>query len=164
MLRNRHLFDVFHDLDDTFRTFFNETPVVSVRRLAPAENTPGAIWFRPAVEAYARDGSLVVKAELPGVSPESMEVIVDGRTLTIRGEKKDERSSQEGRTYIREVVSGRFERSFTLPEDVAQSDIKASHANGVLELTIPLKAAAEPRRIAVQSGDGAAAKVSKTAA
>lgn len=171
MLRDsHHLFDLFHEFDDAFRTFFNEPPVLSVRRLGPAgsaalqPSTGGEAWFQPAVEAFTRDGSLVVKAELPGVSPEEIEVIADGRTLTIRGEKKDQRETQEGRTFIREVRSGRFERSFTLPEDVAQSDIKANHTNGVLELTVPMKKAVEPKRIAIQSGERGAAKSGRNAA
>lgn len=162
LIRHNHdLFDLFHEFDGAFRTYFNEPPVLNTtRRLIPAGHQmqrqraeSGEGWFRPAVEAFTKDGNLVVRAELPGVHPENIEVIADGRTLTIRGEKKDERTAGDETTHIREFVSGRFERSFTLPEDFVQNDIKANHVNGVLELTVPLKKAAEPKRIAVQTSD-----------
>jgi len=162
LIRHNHdLFDLFHEFDGAFRTYFNEPPVLNAtRRMIPAGNQmpqrrdeSGEGWFRPAVEAFTKDGNLVVRAELPGVTPENIEVIADGRTLTIRGEKKDERTTGDETTHIREFVSGRFERSFTLPEDVVQNDIKANHVNGVLELTVPLKKAAEPKRIPIQTSD-----------
>lgn len=165
MLRDsHHLFDLLNDFDDAFRSFFNE-PGFSQPRFLGTGLIPSGVnapqrysasregWFRPSVEAFTRDGNLVVRAELPGVNSENIEVIAEGRTLTIRGEKKAEHTTEEGRAHIREVMNGRFERTLTLPEDVSQSDIRANHNNGVLELTIPLRQAVEPKRIPIQSSD-----------
>lgn len=150
----RHdLIDLFTEFDDAFRDFFAD-PWVGRRLLsapgpAKVRSDVPAPSFKPAMEAIAREGSLMLRAELPGVDPADVEVTLTGNTLVIRGEKKRDETRQEGNVVLREIARGSFERSFTLPEGAVNGDITANHLNGVLEVTIPLKNLPEVKRIPV---------------
>lgn len=111
------------------------------------------VSFYPAVECFTRDKELVLRAELPGVDPKDVEVDVAGDQLTIRGEKKHSRQMEEGSVWFREVAHGRFERTFTLPEGVKADQIKASHSNGVLEVTIPAESVRATRQVPIEAAE-----------
>ena len=118
--------------------------------------------WAPAVDVLQRDGDLVVRAELPGVSPEDVDITLQNRVLTISGQRREEQEEQRGGYYVRERRSGSFSRSMTLPEGVDEDSIRARYENGVLEVTIAGAAAVrEPRRIQVEgaTGPGAATGV-----
>ncbi len=118
--------------------------------------------WAPAVDVLQRDGDLVVRAELPGVSPEDVDITLQNRVLTISGQHREEQEEQRGGYYVRERRRGSFSRSMTLPEGVDEDSIRARYENGVLEVTIAGAAAArEPRRIQVEgaTGPGAATNV-----
>ncbi len=118
--------------------------------------------WAPAVDVLQRDGDLVVRAELPGVSPEDVDITLHNRVLTISGQRREEQEEQRGGYYVRERRSGSFSRSMTLPEGVDEDSIRARYENGVLEVTIAGAAAVrEPRRIQVEgaTGPGAATGV-----
>src|SRR5829696_5732855 len=118
--------------------------------------------WAPAVDVLQRDGDLVVRAELPGVSPEDVDIMLQNRVLTISGQRREEQEEQRGGYYVRERRSGSFSRSMTLPEGVDEDSIRARYENGVLEVTIAGAAAVrEPRRIQVEgaTGPGAATDV-----
>jgi len=85
------------------------------------------------------------------VKPADIEITADKGVLTLRGTRNFEQKSAEGKYSRVERVSGKFTRSFTLPENVQADAIKASFKDGVLELTIPKVAKVEPRRIEVQA-------------
>ena len=107
--------------------------------------------WAPAVDVLQRDGDLVVRAELPGVSPEDVDITLQNRVLTISGQRREEQEEQRGGYYVRERRSGSFSRSMTLPEGVDEDSIRARYENGVLEVTIAGAAAVrEPRRIQVE--------------
>jgi HSP20 family protein len=110
-----------------------------------------ASWT-PAVDIHEEGGRFVVRADLPGVKPADINVTAEKGVLTLRGERsfqaKDEKS-EAGRYSRVERVSGKFVRTFTLPENVAADQITAQFKDGVLELVIPKVAKAEPRRIEV---------------
>src|SRR5918997_3728942 len=109
--------------------------------------------WAPAVDVLQRDGDLVVRAELPGVSPEDVDITLHNRVLTISGQRREEQEEQRGGYYVRERRSGSFSRSMTLPEGVDEDSIRARYENGVLEVTIAGAAAVrEPRRIQVEAG------------
>jgi HSP20 family protein len=111
----------------------------------------------PAVESFDREGDIVLRMELPGVSKDQLEIRMEGDLLTIRGEKKDERSSEEGTTvYFRELSYGSFERSFRLPEDLKRDAVQASFRDGVLELTLPVRKP-ESRKITIEGDERKAA-------
>jgi HSP20 family protein len=86
--------------------------------------------------------------DVPGVDPKDIEVSLTGNTLTITGDRKAESEGAEG--GYRETFYGRFERTVTVPAGIDADRIQARYANGVLELTLPLPAALQPRKVPVQ--------------
>lgn len=91
----------------------------------------------PAVDIYEEDDDLVVKAELPGISKEDIEVKVTDDYITISGEKKREEKVEKKDYYRYERSYGSFSRTFRLPVDVQTEKAKAKFENGVLEIRIP---------------------------
>ncbi len=112
--------------------------------------TRDATWS-PAVDIHEEAERFVVHADLPGVKPADIEITTDKGVLSLRGTRQFEQRNDEGRYSRVERVTGKFVRSFTLPENVQADAIKASFKDGVLELTIPKIAKPEPRRIEVQA-------------
>jgi HSP20 family protein len=112
------------------------------------EQARASTWV-PAVDVREEDSRFVVRADLPGVKPEQIEVTADKGLLTLRGERAVEETTDTARFQRVERLAGKFERRFQLPEDVRQDAIEARYSNGVLELSIPKHAKAEPRRITV---------------
>jgi HSP20 family protein len=92
---------------------------------------------------------LKVKAQLPGVKPEDVEISVHGNVLTIKGQTQEEETSEGQNWHRREIRSGSFMRSFTLPSDVDADKARADFEDGLLKLTLPKSEAAKPRRIAI---------------
>ena len=109
-----------------------------------------ATWS-PAVDVHEEEQRFVLRADLPGVKPADIEVTADKGVLTLRGERQIEQRDVDGHYSRVERVSGKFVRTFTLPENVQTDAIKAQFKDGVLELTIPKIAKPEPRRIEVQA-------------
>jgi HSP20 family protein len=107
-------------------------------------------WI-PSVDVHEEAERYVVRADLPGVAKDDIEITADAGVLTIKGERKSEKQQSEGSYQRVERVAGSFVRRFTLP-DAAQTDaIKATHVNGVLELSIPKQPKPEVRRIKVEA-------------
>jgi len=115
----------------------------------PANNRPWA----PAVDIYETENELVLKADLPDVELQDIDVRVENQTLTIAGERKFEAPQQNGgdnKGYHRiERSYGRFVRSFGVPQTFDTEKIAAAFKNGVLTVTLPKKDAAKPRQIKV---------------
>jgi HSP20 family protein len=109
-----------------------------------------ASWT-PAVDIHEEAKQFVVRADLPGVSPKDIEITADKGVLSLRGSRHFEQKSDDGHYSRIERVSGKFVRTFSLPENVQTEAIKAQFKDGVLELTIPKVAKPEPRRIEVQA-------------
>jgi HSP20 family protein len=89
----------------------------------------------PAIESFVRGDQLVVRADLPGIDPKLVELVVEGDRLTIKGERKTEHEENGAEHLYREVGYGRFERSIMLPSDVDADSVKATYNDGVLEIT-----------------------------
>jgi HSP20 family protein len=107
-------------------------------------------WI-PQVDVREEAERFVVTADLPGVDGKDIEVTAEKGVLTVRGERRAEKKTEnDGFTRI-ERASGTFLRRFTLPETADAEAIKATHVNGVLELSIPKRPQAQPRRISVQA-------------
>ncbi len=104
----------------------------------------------PPVDLFETEEGYLLTAELPGVAPESVDVSIEGSTVTLSGERKIEYAAgDETAVYRRERQSGTFRRSFELPKEIDSDRAKATHKNGVLELLLPKSAESQPRRIAV---------------
>jgi HSP20 family protein len=91
----------------------------------------------PLIDVYEEKDDLVVKAEMPGLDKNDIDVSVTGRTLTIRGEKKKEEETRGKEYYRCERSFGAFSRSIDLPSEVKTDNVKASFRNGVLEVRLP---------------------------
>jgi HSP20 family protein len=113
--------------------------------------------FAPAIEILDRPGELVVRADLPGVTPEDVRAEIRNGCLFLEGERRSEREEQtEGGFYRSERSYGRFRRTIPLPDDVRDENITATFAQGVLEIRIPrAERQQQSRRIAIQRGESA---------
>ncbi len=105
----------------------------------------------PRVDVYETNSEVVVKATVPGVKPEDLDITVTGNVLTIKGEIKEE-DVEEGANFIRrERVFGSFRRDLTLPVEVDVEKAEATFENGILTLRLPKVEAAKPKRLTVKS-------------
>ena len=89
-----------------------------------------------------------VSLALPGISPDKVDLDIAGRTLRVRGERS---ANDKAQPVISEITYGRFEREFTLPEEIDAQRVEATYRHGMLELVLPLAEGAKPHRIAVKS-------------
>ena len=108
-------------------------------------------WL-PAVDIQEQPDSFLLKADLPGVDPENIEVTMEDGILTIQGNRESEKHDESDNFSRYERVKGRFLRRFTLPDTANGEAIEATTRHGVLEVTIPKQARLQPRKIAVKNG------------
>ena len=139
----------FGSLQDQINRIFNE----SFER----SSDEGLTTWAPAVDIYETEHELVVKADLPDVKPEDLDIRVENNILTIHGERKFEKKVSEDKYLRVERAYGSFTRSFSLSNSVKAEDIKADYKDGVLTLTIPKREEAKPKQIKVQVGGAQAA-------
>jgi len=115
-----------------------------------ADMTHRGNWMPP-VDVYETDAhDIVIKAELPDMAREDIEVTVENNTLTLRGEKKFSEEVKEDRYRRIERSYGQFTRSFTLPNTVDAAKVSAEYKNGVLTVKLPFREEAKPRTINVE--------------
>jgi len=118
---------------------------------------PWGSWLTPftretlALDMYETDDEIVVKASLPGVKPEDVDVTISGNVLTIKGETKAEEKVEKANYIRQERRYGAFSRSVTLPTDVDVDKATAEFENGVLTLTLPKAEAVKPKVIKVKT-------------
>ena len=111
----------------------------------------GSTWSSPAIDMYQTDNDVVVKADLPGIKADEVQINVNGDILTIRGETKQEDEKKEKSWHIREHRRGAFERSMRLPGGVIADKANADFDNGVLTITLPKSEEVKPRTISVKT-------------
>ena len=127
-------------LDDLMRGFF----------VRPMDYKPAAA-AQLRVDVTEDDKSYSVRAEIPGVKKEDINVAVDGNQVEISAEVKNEKAIKDGEKLLRsERYYGRVYRAFALDQDVDETATQARYADGILELRLPKKASAAARRIAIQ--------------
>jgi HSP20 family protein len=110
-----------------------------------------AVGWVPGVEIYEKADKFIVRAELPGMKKEEIDVSVVGDTLTISGERKAETEVKDEDYYRCELCYGKFSRSVGLPTAVNATKVDASYENGILEITLPKVEAVKPKRITVKT-------------
>jgi HSP20 family protein len=137
-------FDPFNELlDDLFKGFLVR-PFSYEGRVA--ETLP-----RMKVEVAEKNGAYLVSAELPGVKKEDIHVSIDGAQVTLEAEvKREKEANKEERVLHTERLYGKVSRSLTLPQEVDEAKAEAKFRDGVLELTLPKKAAAQRKQISIQ--------------
>ncbi len=105
----------------------------------------------PAIDMYQTDDNVVVKAALPGLNPEDVDITVTGETLTLRGEFKQETEQKDINYHVREQRSGSFQRAIMLPTDVQANKAKADFDNGILTITMPIAEEVKPKSITIKA-------------
>jgi HSP20 family protein len=136
-------FDPFNELvDDLFKGFL-------VRPVS--YNGNGEALPRMKVDVAERNGAYTVAAELPGVRKEDIQVSIDGAEVTLSAEvKREQEAGKDERVLHTERTYGKVTRSFTLPQEVDEAKAEAKFRDGILELTLPKKAAAARKQISIQ--------------
>ena len=140
--------DPFSDLRGTMDRLFDEGFSRPWRLVTP--NTEYDTSFP--VEVSQSEDSIDVKASLPGIKPEEVDITVANDVLTIKAEHKEEATDEKRDYYRREIRYGSFQRSMSLPVSVDADKAKASYENGILHLTLPKADAVRPKQIKVGSG------------
>ena len=119
-----------------------------------AEDVTNRGTWQPAVDIYESDAKeIVLKAELPGLKREDIDVTVENNTLTIRGERRRDEGIPDNRYHRIERAYGAFSRSFTLPNTLDGGHVRAEYRDGVLTVTLPVRDEARPRQIEVKVTD-----------
>lgn len=114
------------------------------------EEPTGTGTWMPPVDIFETDQKeIVLKAELPGLRREDVDLTVENSTLTIRAERKPDDGVRDGQYHRRERLCGTCSRSFTLPNTVDAAKVKAEYRDGVLTVRLPLRDEARPRQIQV---------------
>jgi HSP20 family protein len=113
------------------------------------EPNAGRPWVPP-VDIVESENELVLKADIPDMKFEDIDVRMENGTLTLRGERKFEKKSENDGYHRIERSYGTFERSFSLPDTVDAEHVKADYKNGSLTVTLPKKELAKPRQVKVE--------------
>ena len=155
-----------------FRSGLNDVAVLQNRlnsifqefaRPEEASESLAAGNFVPAVDVYEDADKLVLKLEVPGIRREDLDIRVEGRVLTVKGERKFESEEKEENFHRIERRYGSFVRSFTLPSTVNTEKVDATSADGVVSISFAKKAEAQPKQIQVQVAPAAQKQVEANA-
>ncbi len=144
--RNPRRFMVWPEMERGLDRLFRFTPLAFRRwpRLWPTEE-----WL-PDTDVFERDAKIVVRADIPGIKLEDIEVTVEGDVLTISGKREEEKEVEEKDYYCSERSYGEFSRAIRLPEGVTADQIEARYDNGVLEVTAPRPVVAETKAVKIE--------------
>jgi len=134
------------DLDDLFGRFPR-----SLQSRQSAYLPEGVDW-RPAANITENDKEYTIRADLPEVRKDDIEVTVSNGILSLRGERRYQKSTEDEKEHRRETFHGTFQRSFAVPDDVDVTGIKADSKDGVLIVKLPKKAAKKPEAISIEVG------------
>lgn len=140
------LFDFRRDVDELFNR-------LQGGNAWPAERGESSFSLSPPIETWMdKDGkSYHVRAALPGVEPQNVQLNVQSNALSIHAERKQTQENKDANYIQREFTYGSFDRVLPLPQGVEAEKVTAEFNNGVLEITAPVSAAALPRRVEVKS-------------
>jgi HSP20 family protein len=144
--RDREMVNFRKDFDDFFDRFFSE-PAFSIPKLFSEKN-----WY-PSVDVSEGKRDIIVKAEIPGVDKEGIDISLDGRLLTICGEKKQEKEESDEHYHRVESSFGLYKRTIELPADVDESKVVAKYKNGVLKIKLKKATEAETKKIKIKTGN-----------
>jgi HSP20 family protein len=142
-----------------YRTLFPRDVFAALERMQREMQQP--FEWSPSIRGWSRDGfpamnvggtpqSVEVYAFAPGIDPATLDVQIEKGVLAIAGERQLEAPAEKAAVHIDERFAGRFRRVVTLPDDIDADAVQAKYRDGVLHISIARKAAAQPRRIAVQ--------------
>ncbi|HOJ50765.1 MAG TPA: Hsp20/alpha crystallin family protein [Spirochaetota bacterium] len=139
-LKKPDLFETLRNrMQNIFEDFFTDFETTSIFKSD----------FKPLVDIHDDEKNVYIKAEIPGVKKEDIEVTIKDNVLTIKGEKKEEKEEKDKKKYVKECVYGSFERTFVVPE-VDADKAKAEFKDGVLNITIPKKEEKKGKSISIE--------------
>jgi HSP20 family protein len=147
MKRQQNLWDPFdfvRDLQDEMGRFLSFSPI---------RRDGGGLWersFEPDIEIRDETDHLLVRADLPGIKKEELDISVAGDLLTLKGERKRESETKGKNYFYSERFYGAFSRTIKLPAEVDPDKVKATYREGVLELNLPKVENAKPKQIKVE--------------
>jgi HSP20 family protein len=147
----------FYDPQSEVNRLFDET-FANAGRTSGRQQGAQPMQWAPTLDVLHEDGDLLIRAELPGVKREDVEITLHERALTISGERRAEERREGSGYYVRERRHGSFRRTLVLPHDVEEEELSARFEDGVLEVRVPGGAAEKaPKRIQIQgpSSEGA---------
>jgi len=134
-------------MERRFEDIFDRPFLPAVWRRIPTVD----MGWAPAIEVFEKEDKFVVKAELPGMKEEDIDISVVGDTLTVKGERKAESEVKEEDYYCCERSYGSFSRSIAVPSNVDAKKIEANYEDGVLEVSLPKAPEVKPKKIAVSA-------------
>jgi HSP20 family protein len=144
--RGRGFYDPQSEVNRLFDEMFG-----NVGRTSGRQQGAQPMQWAPTLDVLHEDGDLLIRAELPGVKREDVEITLHERALTISGERRAEEQRQGSGYYVRERRHGSFRRTLVLPHDVEEEEISARFEDGVLEVRVSGGAAERaPKRIQIQ--------------
>jgi HSP20 family protein len=108
-------------------------------------------WSAPAIDMYQTDDEIVVKAALPGIKADEVQINITGEVLTLKGEVRQQEEQKEKAWHMREQRWGSFERSVVLPTDVVSDKARAEFENGILTITLPKADEVKPKVINIKA-------------
>lgn len=130
--------------DEVWRDLWNTAPVQH-------ESDTARPVRRPAMDVIEHDEGLTIQIDLPGLSPEQVQVEIESDLLTISGERDTTQEQDKGHFYTRERIAGAFKRSLRLPDTFDTAQAEATFHNGVLTLALPKRPESQPKRIKVET-------------
>src|SRR5882724_13181605 len=145
-------YDPFRDLR-TLQEEVNRLFSTNLTRAFPDEGIGRGAWS-PSVDIYENKDQIVLEAELPGMKQEDFDLTIENNVITLRGERRFEKTDDADNYHRVERSYGSFTRSFTLPQTVSSEGATAEYQNGVLRVTLPKREETKARRIEISS-DGA---------
>ena len=131
------------DLRDEIDRLF-EAPLAELTRTSQLLS-----GWTPALDVFEDKDNIIVRAELPGMKKEDIELSLHEDRLSISGERRSEETHKDEEVYRAERFFGRFQRTVTLPTPVAADKVKAQYQDGILTVTLPKKEEAKPKHIDV---------------
>ncbi len=154
-------YDPFRDLR-TLQEEVNRLFSTNMTRAFDDEGIARGAWA-PSVDIYENKDQIVLEAELPGMNQEDFDLSVENNVITLRGERKFEKTEETDNYHRVERSYGAFTRSFTLPQTVSPEGATAEYNNGVLRVTLPKREETKARRIQVSgTGTGSSQKIIDT--
>ncbi len=140
----RELEEMRRDLD---KLFGDVAEPINRRLFRPTQLESGV--FFPNIDMFDKNGTIVVRADLPGVEKENIDIAISNDTLTIKGEFKEEEDVKEEDFYSCERSRGAFSRTVQLPVEIDSTKAKADYKNGVLEITLPVKEESKQKTVKI---------------
>ena len=155
-------YDPFRDLR-TLQEEVNRLFSTNLTRAFGDEGIGRGAWA-PSVDIYENKDQIVLEAELPGMKQEEVDLAIENNVITLRGERKFEKTDETDNYHRVERSYGSFTRSFTLPQTVSAEGATAEYSNGVLRVTLPKREETKARRIEVKGTDTGSPKTIETTA